>query len=570
MNMADHLETLQDTESRRRYAALLLLFFLLAYLLPLGFRDLLVPDETRYAEIPREMIATGDWGIPHLNGLRYFEKPPLGYWVHAGSLLVFGENNFAVRLPSALAAGLTALLIFALIARLGCMASGSNDVTGLLAALIFLSCFEVAGVSNMATLDGLFTLFLTLTIAAFYVATEKPRGSASEKYFLLLAGLACGLSFLTKGFLAIVLPVSVLVPYLVWQRRYIDLLRMSWMPLIAASLVALPWSWYIQIKEPDFWTYFFWNEHIHRFMAASAQHKAPFWFFLAAAPGLFMPWSFVTPAAAAGLRSMTGDVGPRGRLIRFSICWLALPFLFFSISKGKLLTYILPCFPPFAILVSFGLMQRRAMAKDRIFAAGVAATGIGWVLVLLAFIWFQIFSSAGTRPYSQPWKAMMVVNGIVFMVLFCFWSLRNPKGADRVVLLGLAPLMFLFVAHFAVPDLAIRQSVPERLLEKNLNRMKADDVIISCEEAIGAACWTLKCDNAYLLRPAGELTYGLGYKDSAGRLLDAASAARLIERNRGHVAIIARPDRVRDLRHALPPPAFQDDSGPEGYVLWRY
>ena len=115
--MMNTLNKQQPMRMKRHYAVLLLSFFFLAYLLPLGVRELLVPDETRYAEIPREMIAGGDWLVPHLNGLRYFEKPPLGYWVHAGALLLFGENNFAVRLPSALAAGLSALVITLLVSR---------------------------------------------------------------------------------------------------------------------------------------------------------------------------------------------------------------------------------------------------------------------------------------------------------------------------------------------------------------------------------------------------------------------------------------------------------------------
>jgi 4-amino-4-deoxy-L-arabinose transferase len=547
-----------------------IVFFLGAYLLPLGFRDLLVPDETRYAEIPREMIVTSDWGIPHLNGLRYFEKPPLGYWVHAGSLLIFGENNFAVRLPSALAVGLMALMIFAQVAGTGRNASDGNDVTGILAAMVFLSCFEVAGVGNMATLDGVFTLLLTLAILAFYNATERPRGSSSEKSLLLLSGLACGLSFLTKGFLAIVLPVLVIVPYLFWQRRYIDMLRMSWIPLLTATIMVVPWSWYIQLKEPDFWHYFFWIEHIQRFMTDSAQHKEPFWFYFVAAPGLFLPWSFVTPAAAAGLRKITKDAGPRSRLFRFSICWLVLPLMFFSASNGKLLTYILPCFPPFAILMSLGLMRNHAMGKYRIFAWGVVATLACFILILLSLIWIQTCSYQGFRPYSQPWKAMMVINGLFFMVLFCFWSLRSPNGHNRVMLLGLAPLMFLFVAHFAVPDIAIEQSAPGRLLEKNLNKIEINDSIISCEEAVGAACWALKRNNVYLLGPAGELTYGLGYPDGTGRLLDADSAVRLIKKNQGHIAIIAKADKVRGLRQALPAPIYEDDSAPDGYVFCRY
>lgn len=109
----------QPMHTQKQAVVLLLLFFLVLYILPLGVRDLIVPDETRYAEIPREMIADGDWVAPHLNGLRYFEKPVLGYWVHAGSILLFGENNFAVRLPSALAVGLSALLIYMLICRVG-------------------------------------------------------------------------------------------------------------------------------------------------------------------------------------------------------------------------------------------------------------------------------------------------------------------------------------------------------------------------------------------------------------------------------------------------------------------
>lgn len=555
---------------KKQYILWLLLFYFFAYLLPLGARDLLVPDETRYAEIPREMIATGDWGIPHLNGLRYFEKPPLGYWVHAVSLLIFGENNFAVRLPSTLAVGLMALLIFAGVTRLGRNVSCSCNVTGILAAMVLISCFEVSGVGNMATLDSVFTLLLSLTIFAFYYATEKPPKSSSEKNFLLLAGIACGLSFLTKGFLAIVLPVLILIPYLVWQRRYTDILRMSWMPLLTATAVVLPWGWYIQLKEPDFWHYFFWIEHIQRFMADSAQHKEPFWFYFVTAPALFLPWTFVIPAAVAGLRKIGKDVGFRGRLVRFSLCWLVLPFLFFSASKGKLLTYILPCFPPFAILMSSGLMRNFSKGKKRMFDWGVVVTAACFVLILVYFIWIQIFSYQGSRLYSQSWKAMMVINGLFFMVLFCFWSLSNPNGVNKFLFLGLAPLMFLFVAHFAVPDFAIEQSAPGRLLEKNLNKTENDDVIIACEEAIGAACWTLKRHNVYLLSPAGELTYGLGYEDGSGRLLDTQSAARLIEKNQGHIVIIARADKARSLRQTLPAPFFQDDSGPDGYVFYRY
>jgi len=271
---------------KKGYALLLMSFFLLLYILPLGARHLFVPDETRYAEIPREMISTGDWIVPHLNGLRYFEKPPLGYWVHAGSILLFGETNFAVRLPSAMAVGLSALIVYLLVGRGFRNKTEENSWPAIPAALVFLSCFGVMGIGNIAVLDNLFSFFLTGAIGAFYFASEALPGSSREKRFLMLAGLSCGLAFLTKGFLALAVPVLVLAAYLVWQRRYRDLFRMSWLPVLTALLVVLPWGIRIHLREPDFWHFFFWNEHIRRFMADSAQHKESFWFFFMAAPPL--------------------------------------------------------------------------------------------------------------------------------------------------------------------------------------------------------------------------------------------------------------------------------------------
>ena len=238
------------------------------------------------------------------------------------------------------------------------------------AALIFLTCFEVLGVGNTAVLDNLFALFLTAAVAAFYIATEKPPRTADEKVWLVLAGLAAGLAFLTKGFLAVAVPVLVLMPYLVWQQRSRDIFRMGWLPLLTTLLVALPWGVGIGLKEPDFWHFFFWNEHIRRFLGSNAQHHEPLWYFLMVAPAMFLPWTFLVPAAVRGLKQSTDIKQKQQRLIRLCICWIVLPFLFFSVSKGKLLTYILPCFPPFAILLASGLAQAVLTGKRKINSMG--------------------------------------------------------------------------------------------------------------------------------------------------------------------------------------------------------
>jgi len=569
--MKDKLNQEQSVYAEKQHAVLLLLFFLVLYILPLGVRDLMVPDETRYAEIPREMIAGGDWVAPHLNGARYFEKPVLGYWVHAGSLLLFGENNFAVRLPSAMAVGLSALLIYMLVCRATRDGVKESNRRGILAALIFLTCIEVFAVGNTAVLDSLFSFFLTATLTAFYFAAEAPPGSAREKRFLLLSGVLCGLAFLTKGFLAFVVPVLVLTPYLVWQRRRRDLWRMGWLPVLTAILVALPWSIWIHLREPDFWRYFFWNEHIRRFMADGAQHKQSLWFFLLAAPALFMPWSFMVPASVSGIRETLTDKGAQGRLIRLSICWLVLPFLFFSVSNGKLITYILPCFPPFAVLMAFGLFhEHHKEGGKKLIQWAVAGFGMLFSLLLVVFLYVQLFGYEGFRLYSQPWKALMLVNALVFVILFCFWAFRSQERIKKVLLFGLSLFLLFLTVQLILPDLTIEKKSPGILLERYRQSINQDRIIISDEDTLRAACWYLKRVDVYVLGDPGELRYGLAYEKAPGRMLDTGSAARLIDANRGKTVLVGRARNIRRWQDQLPKPVSHDDSGPEGYVLWQY
>ena len=552
-------------------AILLLSFFLFAYILPLGVRDLAVPDETRYGEIPREMIASGDWIVPRLDGVRYFEKPVLGYWVQAGSMLLFGANNFAVRLPSALAVGLSALLVWFLAGRAIPGRDREGRFAAFLATLIFLSCFEVFGVGNTAVLDSLFAFFLTACIAAFYLATEAPPGRSKEKGLLILAGLACGLAFLTKGFLAVAVPVMVLAPYLVWQRRYADLLRMTWLPMLTAIVVALPWSILIHLREPDFWRFFFWNEHIRRFMADNAQHKEAFWFFFLQAPGMFLPWAFVVPAAVSGVRNRLNEQGPVSRLLRLCLCWLVLPFLFFSLSRGKLLTYILPCFPPFAILLAFGLLQ--VLTKNprfKLFQRGVAASTALFGFILVAFLGVQLVGIHGMPLFSQPWKVVMVVNGLIFFVLFGVWSIRNQSAYTKLILFGMSPALLFLVVHFTIPDMVNLKKSPGPFLEQHKSDIAADTVVISEDDLIRATCWYLQRSDVYALGGGGELKEGMRYKDARGRLLDIKSAVALIDQNRGKTILIAKAKTLAQLQKVLPRPVFQDQSGPSGYGFWKY
>ncbi len=562
-----------------RYQLILLALFLTLYILPLGVRPLIIPDETRYAEIPREMVASGNWVAPRLDGMRYFEKPIFGYWVHALSLKLFGENNFAVRLPSPLTVGLSAILIFFLMYRSGsreddsqrqCGCDGRN-AAGFFAPFIFLVCFEIYGVGNTAVLDNLLALFLTATIAFFYFASESISGSGREKIYLVLSGIACGLAFMTKGFLAFAVPVLTLSAYLVWERRYRDLMRMSWLPLLAALVVSLPWCIMIHIREPDFWNFFFWNEHVRRFIGVNAQHKRHFFYYFLTAPGMIMPWTFVTPTAFIGIKNRFRESGSQGRLIRLALCWMILPFLLFSCAKGKILTYILPCFPPFAILMALGLIQ--GLKKNRpvkFFNRGALTNAILFGIILLVFIVLQLLGINNFRPYSQPWKVLLAINALVAAIIMFQMAARTSEKTQKVILLGLAPWLLFMSAHFILPDLTIEKKAPGAFLAKYQPNLDPETIVITEKKIIRAVCWYLKRDDVYILGRSGELKYGLTYKETAGRQFDLVPAAEFIKRHPGKIILIARMKKINKWRKYLPPPIYKDNNGSKGYCVWKF
>ncbi len=321
--------------------------FLFLYLLPLGVRPLVIPDEARYAEISREMLISGDWIVPRLNGLKYFEKPPLGYWLNATAIQLLGENEFAVRFPSAVAVGLTAVLLFVWAHKFS-----DDRATPLLATTVFLLSFEVLAVGTFCVLDSMLSLWVTAAIIALFFAC-RAQEARKRMPLLILAGVACGLAFLNKGFLGLALPVMVIVPFMIWQGQFKRCLRMAWVPLVAALLTALPWSILIYRREPDFWHYFFWVEHIDRFLSPRGrQHPEPLWYYVPILLAGAMPWTPLLGPIVQGLR----QTSRKDPMVRLAVCWLVFPFLFFSVCSGKLGTYVLPCYPPLAFLIAAGVL----------------------------------------------------------------------------------------------------------------------------------------------------------------------------------------------------------------------
>lgn len=323
----------------------------------LGRVPLIDPDEGRNAEVAREMAATGDFVVPHLDGLPYLDKPVLFFAAGAVAIAALGASEVAVRLPSLLAAVATALLVAGFAVRL--FGAGAGAPAGLVA----LTAPLAVAFSRTVIFDSLLALFVTLALVALYLGVEAARSGSGRRGYLgwtLLAWAAMGLGVLTKGPVALVVPLLVATPFALWRRAG----RAVWHPLgpLALAAVAGPWVWAVSRRLPEFLDYALVTESWHRLTTPELKRTGPIWTFVPVLLGGTLPWSVV--ALFGWLRRGRGqgaDRGPGGapsfggpdpRAV-YLLLWLVLPFIFFSLSSSKRPQYVLPLVPAVALLVAW-------------------------------------------------------------------------------------------------------------------------------------------------------------------------------------------------------------------------
>ncbi|MBU3728659.1 MAG: phospholipid carrier-dependent glycosyltransferase [Phycisphaerales bacterium] len=497
-----------------RLALAALAVFLLTSVLVLGARPLIAHDEARYAAIPAEMIASGDWTQLRLSGFRYYEKPPLGYWLTAASMSMLGPSAFAIRLPCAIAGGIAALAAWWVAVRI---TGRCRD--GPLAFLVQVTTIGPAVLATLALLDPPFAACIAVTLAAFWSAcTSRGRACAG---WLLLAGVAAGAGFLIKGLLALAIPGAAAAGFLLWERRWRDLLLMPWIPLCSAVAAVAPVAWLMHQSEPDFWRYFIEVEHIRRFTNPDAnQHPQPWWLYLAIFPvGAFM-WTLAWPRAISGL--MTDPHIRSG--VRFCLCWIAVPMAALSMSSGKLPTYILPLYVPASVLVAIGLriaFEQGAVRRQDADAAGpVALCVIGCLALALA----------ATGPEAigleSPWRGgsrlplliIAAASGLWFAIDRWGWRARDADAWVSRQALAVTPM--LCALAFLFPDaIAPRTKVPWEVLAGHRDAMGSASLLLASAETAHAVTWTTgRRDFAILGRPS-EFDNELGLVTEAQRLL---------------------------------------------------
>ena len=363
------------------------------------------PDEPRYAQVAREMFNRSDWITPTLGEFTWFEKPALLYWLEMASFKIFGVNEFAARFGPALF-GLGTIVSLWLLGKFVAKKATNNQqptTNGFpnWLALITASTLGILVLSHGASFDIIITFPMTAALVGFFIFDQtKDRSFRSYILPLLSFYFFIGVSVLAKGLIGIIFPFSIVAFYhvLSWKlpsKAFV--LSLFWGTAIAVAVASI---WYVPVYLRNGWPFideFFIQHHFQRFLSNKYLHPQPFYFFLWVLPLMTLPWLPMFFAAtwnltkerfhhrAAEITETTSDLHfSSSPLLLFSLSWLAVPLVFFSISGSKLPGYILPSVP--AAIIITGVYVFRLVEKSRKWMVAGIATAVTVFVITIALM----------------------------------------------------------------------------------------------------------------------------------------------------------------------------------------
>jgi 4-amino-4-deoxy-L-arabinose transferase-like glycosyltransferase len=344
----------------------------------IGLRPLTLPEEGRYVSIAWEMLRSGNWIVPTQDGLPFFDKPPLFYWLTAASMQVFGTTAAAARFAPLLGALLGGISMYCFSRR------WASERVARWATLALATMPFFFGGAQFANLDMLVAacMALAVTLAAHVVLLA--RAGLSSRGALIGAWVAAAFGVLAKGLIGIVLPTLVIVVWLLATRQgRAILLLLSPLGLVLFALVVAPWFIAVQMQYPGFAHYFFVYQHFERFAAGGFNNARPWWFFIVALPVLTLPWSLWLLRSTFGARP--GEAAESTLWRRLMWIWLGAVLLFFSIPQSKPVGYVMAVLFPLAALIGdavgaagrdTGPMLRRASVASALVGAAICLTAV--------------------------------------------------------------------------------------------------------------------------------------------------------------------------------------------------
>jgi 4-amino-4-deoxy-L-arabinose transferase-like glycosyltransferase len=511
---------------------LLVVGIALVFGLFLGTRPLSVPDEGRYAEIPREMLVLHDFVTPHLNGVKYFEKPPLFYWLQAGAIKVFNPmiiqtesalnkskindyfapiSEWTVRLPNAIVALLGCLLVYA---------SGRilfERRAGLLSAIILASSLLYFALARMVTLDMTLSICLSGSLLAFLVAINLSP-SLGRRFLFYSAYLFAGLAVLTKGLIGIVFPSMIIGFWMLLSNQW-HLLKQCYLPsgILLFLLIVLPWHILVQSRNPEFFQFYFFDQQFLRYSTLIAQRYRPNWFFIPIFITGFLPWVCFFPQAIVSHFPKNWQQFKEKNNYIFLLLWVGIIFIFFSFSHSKLIPYILPIFPALALLTGHYLSthwQRR---------------DIKWGYIALPLVWLSLGGVGILYVVNDPaitlslkaWLFLITGYSIFLlnsMVASCFAMQKKSKMAFATLAIG-SVISFLIVS-LGIPQFDTRSIKPLVGVLKPL--LNPGDKVVAYHDYYQDLPFYLN-QRVFTVNVDGELTFGMQHQDTRHWMLQDAN-----------------------------------------------
>jgi len=433
---------------RRALPLVFLVLFAVAWFGNLNYRSLFQTDEGRYAEIPREMVATGHWLTPRLDGLRYFEKPPLQYWATALSFTLFGYHNWTARLWAALCGFACILLVFVTGRRLW------GERVGWLSALATASSLYVVFMGHFNTLDMSLTFFLALCLCSFLIAQTYDERSSKHRYWTYVAWAASACALMTKGLIGIVFPGGALFLYMLVNWDWSWLRKMHWWGGASIFLlIGAPWFVWISIRNPQFPYYFFIYQHFVRYLTPAAHRTGPIYYFVLLFAAAVLPWLVETVKIFA--RDWKRSNGESGRFNSVQALWIYVVFIivFFSLSQSKLPSYILPVMPAVGLLIGREL-SREGRSELRWPILISLLVGVGLVGVALALPYYP--ARPDLARYYRAVAVWLAAGGMVIIVAtaLAFRERQKERWLSTVAVLAVGWFLFGQIVNTGAQALA--------------------------------------------------------------------------------------------------------------------
>ncbi|HEX2966634.1 MAG TPA: phospholipid carrier-dependent glycosyltransferase, partial [Syntrophorhabdaceae bacterium] len=417
---------------------LLLLVIVPLFSLGISNHGLWSADEPRVAEIGREMAITGNWTVPMLNKKPFLEQPPLYYGLLALTFKAFGASDKVARIPSAVFAFLTVILVFVL----------ANTFFGprvaLLSGIILATGGEYYRVAHWVLVDSTLTFFVVASVASF-TAGYAVESHQKKFFWYLLFYVSCTLAFYTKGFIGIIMPALAVLSFLAFNRNLKELVRMRvWFGAIVFIAMTLPWFYALwqQADGAEFLKVIFIQNHLQRFVPASlaggisalvSGHHHPFYYYLTEFPNGFLPWSILLVPVFldvfSRLRSVADNpISKNGTLL--AICWFVAGIVFLSAASTKRTLYLMPIFAPVSMLTAVyidslltkGSINRLGKAFALLFSAVMLLMGLS---LIIAHFYFE-------RMYLIRIDRFSAVSTIITAFVIVFLSVMSIKYLRRL------------------------------------------------------------------------------------------------------------------------------------------